>query len=167
MLRTRKSSGVVNLINFCDEITGLVDKGRAVDIVYLDFSRVFDAVSHKMLIDKLVMGGMDEQTARGIENWLNGWVPGLVISGTDDGAECTLSKFANDTKLEGVADTPEGCAAIQRALNRLEKWADGNLMEFNKEKCKVLHLGRDSPGTRTSWGPPSWEAARQKRTLGS
>lgn len=40
----------------------------------------------------------------------------------------------DDTKVEGVMDTPEGHAAIQR----LEKWANRNLMKFIKEKCKVL-----------------------------
>ena len=49
------------------------------------------------------------------------------------------------TKLEGVADTPEGRAAIQKDLDRLEKWADRNLMQFNKGKCKLLHLGRNKP----------------------
>lgn len=34
-------------------------------------------------------------------------------NGMDDGPEGTLSKFAANTKLSGVANAPEGCVAIQ------------------------------------------------------
>ncbi|KAK4830942.1 hypothetical protein QYF61_014401 [Mycteria americana] len=68
----------------------------------------------------------------------------IFINSLDDGTECTLCKFADDTKLGGVADTPDDGTAIQRNLDRLEKWANRNLMKF-KEKCKVLHLDRNNP----------------------
>ena len=44
---------MTNLITFYDEMTGLVDEGTAVDIVYLDFRKASDTVSHKILLEKL------------------------------------------------------------------------------------------------------------------
>ena len=60
-----------------------------------------------------------------------------------DWAECTLCKSAYDTRLGEVFNIPKGCAAIQSDMDVLEKWADRNLMEFNK-KCKILYLGKNS-----------------------
>ena len=55
-------------------------------------------------------------------------------------SECTLSKFADGTKLGETANIPEGCATVQRDFDRLEKHIDRNLMQFWKGKYKVLTL---------------------------
>lgn len=55
-------------------------EGKAVDIVYLDFSKAFGTVSHNILIGKLRKCGLDECTVKWIKNQLNGRSQGVVIS---------------------------------------------------------------------------------------
>jgi len=170
-----------------------VEEGKAVDVVFLDFSKAFDTVLHSILLDKLSNHDMCRVMAHWMRNWLkgraqrivlngatSGWrpvtssvpqgsVPGpvlfhILINDLDEGVECTISKFADDAKLGGAVDSLEGQEALQRDLDRLEHWAMINDVEFNKPRCWILDLDRVTPGTSTNWETSGRRAALQKGT---
>jgi len=58
-------------------------EGRAVDVVYLNFSKAFSSVSHDNILGKLRKCGLDEWSVRWTENWLNGRAQRAVISGAE------------------------------------------------------------------------------------
>jgi len=84
----------------------------------------------------------------------------------DSRIECTLDKFADDTKLSGAVDMPEGWNTIQRDLDKLKKWAHVSLMRFNKAKCKVLHMGQLNPCYQYRVGNEGIESTPAEKDFG-
>jgi len=80
---TKGKSCLTNRIAFYHGMTGWIDERRAVDVVYLDFSKAFDTVSHNILLGKLRKYGLDEWSVKWVENWLNGRTQRAVISVTE------------------------------------------------------------------------------------
>ncbi|KAK4829180.1 hypothetical protein QYF61_002445 [Mycteria americana] len=169
---TRGKLCLTNLVAFYNGVTALVDKGRANGVIYLDLCKAFDTIPHDNLVSKLERHGFDRWTTRWIRNRLDGRTQRVAVNGsifvgdTDSGIECTLSKFANDTKLCGAVNTLEGRDAIQRDLDRLERRAPARLMKFNKAKRKVLHTGRGNPKHKYRLGGEWIESSPAEKDLG-
>ena len=72
---------MTNLISFYDWVTRLVDKGKAVDVVHLDFSKAFDMVSHSMLLGKMAARGLDRSTLLWVRKWPEGCAQWVVVNG--------------------------------------------------------------------------------------
>jgi len=62
-------------------MTRLVDEGKAVDVVYLDFSKAFDTVPHSILLEKLAACGSDWCTLCWVKIWLHGRSLSIAVNG--------------------------------------------------------------------------------------
>ncbi|KAJ7395658.1 hypothetical protein BTVI_153010 [Pitangus sulphuratus] len=82
------------------------------------------------------------------------------------GLKGILGKFANNTKLGGAVNSLKGREALQRDLNKSERWVITNHMTFNKGKCWILDLGWGNPGCVYRLGNEMAESSKVERDLG-
>ena len=84
-----------------------------------------------------------------------------------------LILFADDRKLflriltnKTNFRNEDGRRALQEDLNKVVEWAKKWKMEFNVEKCKVMHLGYNNPKNSYRMGDKVLEATEEERDLG-
>jgi len=84
----------------------------------------------------------------------------------DDNLGGKVNTFANDNKIGGIVDRKEGYLGLQRDLDQLGQWADEWQMEFNVDKCKVMHFGRSNQGRTYSVNGRALGRVIEQRDLG-
>ena len=145
------------------------------DLLYLDFAKAFDKVPKKRLISKLKAHGITGNLLKWIESWLDGRKQRVVLNGkssswrevlsgivqgsilgpllfvifiNDIDDICTLDvmkKLADDTKCGQIITDKKDSELLQENINHLLEWSTKWGMEFNKDKCKIMHIGKNNP----------------------
>ena len=160
-------SCLTNLLETMDSILEILDQGSPVDILYFDFKKAFDRVPHNRLLLKLKCLGIEGKLLNTIKHFLTnrtfracvkgqfssikevlsgirqGSVLGpllfvLYINDLPDYVENKAKLLADDLKLIANAAKRK---IIDDDLRKLEQWERTWLLEFNLDKCKVMHLG--------------------------
>ena len=160
-----------NLLETLDLVNEYLADSNCVDILYFDFSKAFDTVSHYRLLIKLEAMGFSTSMLNIIRNFLSDRYMEVrvgdavskvkpVLSGVPQGSvlgPLLFLLFVNDlpetiiNELRIFADDvkmivrPSCVQAIQEDLDKLIVWENMWLLRFNLDKCKVLHMGKNNP----------------------
>ena len=166
--RARRSCET-QLLQTIQDIADGMSEGDQVDAVLLDFSKAFDKVPHKRLMYKLDHYGIRGKTHEWIQDFLTerkqhvllegkrsttadvisgvpqGTVLGplLFLTFINDMPQQTKSEirlFADDSLLLRRIRSPQDTEILQNDLTALEKWEKDWQMEFNPNKCTVIHI---------------------------
>nr|XP_047127784.1 uncharacterized protein LOC124808631 [Hydra vulgaris] len=120
---------VTNLLETLDIITESINCGKCVDVAFLDFSKAFDSVPHSRLLLKLKSFGIVGKLLQWCKAFLANRKQRVVLG---------LFESEWETVRSGV---PQGSLDLDILFNWTKRW----LISFNKDKCKIMHFGRDNP----------------------
>ena len=191
----KNRAGVTNLLETVDFLTDCLSKRVPSDVIYLDFAKAFDKVSHNLLMVKLEAYGVPIKLLSWIGSFLSNrrqrvvmgnmisrWRP--VISGVPQGsvlgpllfiiyindllefAECESKLFADDAKLLSPVQTSEECEKVQNSLDKFFSLAQESKMRFNEDKCSVIHFGTNNPNQTYYLNGHPLKSSLQERDLG-
>ena len=81
MVFSKGKSCLTNLLSFYRKVFETIDKGDEYNIIYLDFSKVFDRVPHRRLLSKVKAYSIGGKVLEWIRGWLTSREQRLQING--------------------------------------------------------------------------------------
>ena len=191
----QRRSCTSNLLIARNNWTEAADKRIGVDAVYLDFSKAFDRVDHRILASKLQAYGIADPLLGWIEEFLldrqltvrvrgsfsdpihvgcgvpQGSVlgPRLFLVFVNDLAKIISSPFllfADDIKIWREINSESDHLQLQKDLDTVHSWSTANRMPLNSNKCKVLSLRQKVNTLTYKLGEDTLERVSQERDLG-
>ena len=168
-------STITQLIVTLNEWLFNLDNNVPLDAAYMDFRKAFDTVPHHRLLNKLKGYNIKGQVLNWIESFLSDRYQYVkinnsisskhkVTSGVPQGSvlgptlfiyfindlpnvinNVSVKIFADDTKVFKGIKNDDDVTNLQNAIDEMYEWTNKWLLKFDKEKCKVLHLGRNNP----------------------
>ena len=86
----------------------------------------------------------------------------VYINDLDEKMTSTMLKFADDTKISSRSSQQE----LQRDLDTAVEWAQTWQMQFNTNKCKVMHVGHRNERAIYNMGNQRLEEVEEEKDLG-
>jgi len=147
-------------------------QGYGVDVIYLDYRKAFDTVPYQRLLAELKMIGITGELLERIKDFLHNRLMRVIVngecshwsqvwSGIPQGSvlgpllfllfvndlqswiTTHTRMFADDTKIWTKIACKEYVDKLQKDLDNLSSWSTKWLLQFNPEKCVVMHVGHN------------------------
>ena len=165
----KKHSCESQLIITIHDLAKALDNHHQTDLILLDFSKAFDSVSHRKLIQKCNYYGIRGQVLSWVNAFLSdrsqvtlvdgdfsdtccvtsgvpqGSVLGpllflLFINDLPDGITSNIRLFADDCALYLQLQSNNAERLLQADLDKLSIWSNENHLRFNPTKCCTIHV---------------------------
>ena len=173
------------LLEQYDLILSMLDNNSNVDVVYLDFSKAFDKVDHKIVLNKINNLGIEGKVHSWLKSFLTGRKQSVMVNGImsefkevksgvpqgsvlgplifliligdidEEIAYSVLNSFADDTRIAKEIKNINDTKFLQSDLDKVYKWSSKNNMVLNDIKFESLKYGRDESLKSTIYKTPN------------